>query len=370
MRVKCAPALAVVFGVVTAAAAEVRYSVTMLGRSDPGPQQTLAINDLGQVAGTLYSNSGADSAFLYSNGAFTNLGSLLPGQSLAVGINNNGQVIGSAGLGTGSAPYAFLYDNGSITNLTAMTASDPNGPLLAVSAINDQGQIAGEGRAPFPNDHAVLLAHGVLSDLGTLGGNSSSAGALNNAGQVVGGAAINLVNTAGAGNYHAFLYDGALHDLGTLTGVSSRATAINNRGQIAGFYIDPDTQLSPGALHAFLYSNGVMTPLGALGGGSVTEALGINDLGQVVGGTGTGAFLYQDGVMTDLNTLIDPIPGFGLGEAYGINNAGQIVAVGYKQRDGYYSVLLTPVPEPASLWPTALLTLVATQRKRARPTTR
>jgi hypothetical protein len=57
MRVRCAAGLAVVFGLAAAAAAEVRYSVTVLGAADPGPDRSLGINDLGQVAGTLYSNS-------------------------------------------------------------------------------------------------------------------------------------------------------------------------------------------------------------------------------------------------------------------------------------------------------------------------
>src|SRR5205823_1755456 len=81
------------------------------------------------------------------------------------------------------------------------------------------------------------------------------------------------------------------------------ANAINDRGDVVGF----------AGFHAFLYSQGDMTDLGTLGsvfGSSV--AYGINNLGQVVGGTSLGAFndtasaafIYSDGVMTNLNTLI------------------------------------------------------------------
>ena len=58
--------------------------------------------------------------------------------------------------------------------------------------------------------------------------------------------------------------------------------------------------------HAFLYSNGVMTDLGTLGG-SYSLALNINDAGQVVGwswnadDTTTQGFLYSNGMMGGLS---------------------------------------------------------------------
>src|SRR5689334_18024947 len=68
-------------------------------------------------------------------------------------------------------------------------------------------------------------------------------------------------------------------DLGGLAGSkSAQAVAINNVGQIVG----------KSANHAFLWENGVLTDLGTLGG-HVSSANAINDLGQVVGESETAA---------------------------------------------------------------------------------
>ena len=72
-----------------------------------------------------------------------------------------------------------------------------------------------------------------VTDLGTLGGTSSQAVAVNNSGQVVGYSKI-------AGNEtHAFSWTkkGGMVDLGTLGGTSSRAAAVNSGGQVVGYSI-------------------------------------------------------------------------------------------------------------------------------------
>src|SRR5262245_62230329 len=76
-----------------------------------------------------------------------------------------------------------------------------------------------------------------ITDLGTLGGTSSQAFALNNVGQVVG-----YAQTARDEAAHAFVYDnGTMIDLGTLGGPSSAAVAINDSGLVAGSASVPGT---------------------------------------------------------------------------------------------------------------------------------
>jgi probable HAF family extracellular repeat protein len=69
-------------------------------------------------------------------------------------------------------------------------------------------------------------------------------------------------------------------DLGTLGGKSSVAYAISPSGLVVGSSFTRD-----GLSHAFLWQNGVMTDLGSLGGTSHAQA--VNRAGWVVGGSET-----------------------------------------------------------------------------------
>src|SRR5438034_689441 len=107
-------------------------------------------------------------------------------------------------------------------------------------------------------------------------------------------------------------------NLGTLPGGRvSFAYAINDAGQVVG--------ISEGGSGAFLWQNGVMTDLGNLGVAYYTVAWAINDAGQAVGGSSPDygvehAFLWSGGGMQDLGTL-----GGSASEARAINDAGQVV---------------------------------------------
>jgi probable HAF family extracellular repeat protein len=188
--------------------------------------------------------------------------------------------------------------------------------------------------------------------------NYSWATGINIAGQVVGYSYISTSST----QIHAFRtapnsrISVATDDLGTLLGGNnSRASAINASGQVVGWseIAASVSQHCSGCGHAFrTEANRPINPatddLGTLGG-SWSSATGINARGQVVGwaslagDTETHPFLYTGGAMHDLNNLVPANSGWKLTDAVGINNAGQIAGTGINPNGKLHAYLLTPI---------------------------
>ena len=93
-----------------------------------------------------------------------------------------------------------------------------------------------------------------------------------------------------------------------------------------------------------------MTDLGTLPGDIHSVGQALNCQGQVVGRTsdadfnGVG-FVWENGVMSDLNTLIPADSPLFISDANGINDLGQIVAVGVTSTGEEHACLLTPIGE-------------------------
>jgi len=231
-------------------------------------------------------------------------------------------------------------------------------------SINRDGLIGGVTRGL-----AVIYNHGVRTELGTLGGNSSAALDLSDADAAVGSSAL-----AGSGT-HAFYWQfGRMRDLGLLQGAGfdfAGATGINNLGQIVGYSaygtsgthcfattVAPDAVMRDIGLppdvpatwnctdpkvnnrghmiayigdetwydrHGYLVRDGKWIAMQSIDPDNpTTDAWGLNDLDQVVGNSGSFAFLWTNGVMKDLGVLPGGTDG---AAAFAVNNRGHVVGI-------------------------------------------
>jgi probable HAF family extracellular repeat protein len=261
MSLKTLPCALVSLGFCCAYAGQ--YTLKDLG-SLGGDVSVRAINNAGQITGIANTANGTSTAFLYTGGKMTPLGTVAGGNfSDGTAINRAGVVAGDAGT-IGVSVHAVIFNNGHVTDLGTL-----GGTNSAASGINDGGQVVGNAEIPGDNHylHAFLYMPSTgMQDIGTLGGPGSIARGINNSGAVVGYSSVAV--TSGS---HAFLYsNNTMTDLGTLAGDGfglSVATAINASGQVTGYSDTDDNAGRPVGRHVFLYSAGTgMIDLGTLGG--------------------------------------------------------------------------------------------------------
>ena len=356
---------------------EAQYSLIDLGVL-PGKAESVpaALNNFGQVAGTSSAGSLVQSAFLFNSNSsnkepIEDISRKDGSISRACGITDIGQVVGDTSSGPNGTrvpvTHAALFFNGTVLDLGFLKAG---GPFSRANDINASAQVVGFSSSTRDGDNSrafLWTASSGMIDIGTLGGAFAQAYAINDAGFVTGTA-----QTGGSTDReatHAFLsqplsFGGAgvrgMKDLGTLGGNFSLGTSLNSTNHVVGYSTLHDNDQR---MHAFLFINGGMKDLGSLGAKTFESdqsfALGINVSDQVVGYTflpgnltpfGSRpepqqvAFLYQNGQMIDLNTLIGPWSSkYELLTATAINDKRQIVAVALSKSTGTIrAVLLTP----------------------------
>jgi probable HAF family extracellular repeat protein len=297
-------------------------------------------------------------AVLWRNGQIQNLGSLGGNESVGFDVNGHGQIVGLAansvpdpasmfGLATQTRP--FVWKDGVMRDLDTLGGTDGVAFLM-----NERGQIMGQFylKGTTTIDSIFWDEDGNATDIGSLGGTNSNCGQqacgpywMNNRGQVVGNSTL-----AGEAVHHGFLWNrGKLTDLGTLGGDSSDANSINDSGVAVGRADVPGSLTHHGIL--WTPKHGVMTTtdLGVIGSDACSTAYSINSSGQIVGDggicfVGGRAWLWENGgPMADLNDLALPGSGLHLQDARLINDRGEIVCTGVLPSGDQHAVLLVPV---------------------------
>jgi probable HAF family extracellular repeat protein len=215
-----------------------------------------------------------------------------------------------------------------VTDLGTLGGNSSNG-----WALNNFGQIVGYSVNAAGETHAFLFSGGVMADLGVLQANHhvSYATGINDSGVVVGSSRINFDAGASSGSQSFIYSNGSMSNPGTFGGDYGFANAINPTGVVVGL-----SRYATGATHAYRY-DGTMHDLNIdVVFDYYSDAYAINAVGQIVGIMASGpnadrGFLWQNGVTTDLGFLQG---GVARTEAYDINNLGHIVGASNSAESG------------------------------------
>lgn len=287
----------------------------------------IAINDQGVVVGSSLTgpfNMNAmppTSAVVWQNGTVTDLPEL-PGdtESGAVDINNGGQIVGMSATTANSGFHAALWQNGTVTKLPGL----PGAQDTFANAINNLGDIVG-----ISGGHPVIWQNGTVQDLGVPSGYlTAQAIDVNDAGQI-----LIMAWTVNYATTRSYLLDkGTLKDLGTLGGASTEAHHINNAGQIIGRAADSSQQQRAVRWNATTPHD--ITPSSS----QYAEAIGQNESGLIVGEKDSTPTLWKGVTHYDLRSILNQSTRSNL-FATAINPSGQITVGDGETGTGW---LLTP----------------------------
>jgi probable HAF family extracellular repeat protein len=369
--------------------------ITSPARADHRPDPTYVITELDSLGGTSGAGSSINNrgwvaglsnvagdevthATLWRAGSATDLGTLGgPNSAVLWPVKNDrGIVVGVAETAaidpreelwscsfffpsaTGHVCRGFVWQNGQMEALPTL-----GGTHGFATGANNHGNVVGWAETaaedPSCNSPQVLGFHAALWDVGgdlvrelqpLVGDSASSATAINDRGQVVGisGACANAVG--GFTARHAVLWEnGEPVDIGNFGGVAwNTPMAINNNGVVVGFANSAEAVGDAFDYRAFIWTrHDGFRALRAAPGDTRSQALGVNDAGQVVGlsrgPAGLRAVTWDGDVATDLNDLA---PGYGghLVFANDVNDEGVITGQAINAAGETVAFVATPTP--------------------------
>jgi probable HAF family extracellular repeat protein len=342
-----------------------------------------AINDLGWAMGFAASPANTLEAAAWIEGRMVRLGVLPGGKNSSVPWesvkNNHGLIVGISDTSTvqprgetfscvaagflpasGNTCLGFLWQPpGFISELP--TLGGDNG---FATGVNNKDQVIGWAETsyqdPTCNPPQVLQFLPYVYDVKTTkitalqvypGDSDGTADAINDQGQIAGISGICSNAVGGASAIHAVFWqdqNSTPIDMGNLGGEAwNTPNSMNSKGEVVGFGNPSGDQNAPFDPIAFYWSQATgMTNLGTLDPFPNSIAYAINNHGVIVGqglnlSTGAShAFVYQDGFMTDLNSLMIGHKSLTLLYANDVNDEGVIAGGALDSKTGVVSAFI------------------------------
>jgi len=209
---------------------------------------------------------------------------------------------------------------------------------------NSTHEIAGEFDDASGKTHGFVLNQGVFTTIDAPGAVTIFINGINAPGQLAG------TYIVVGGTFHAFFENnGFFTTLDPPGSIRTVGGFINAQGQVVGTYRDASQ-----TRHGFIWRNGAFTTFNVPGDDPVlgTVALGINDIGEVVGDYVTKSDGHRHGFLRSSKggfTTFD-VPGADITVGEGINNAGTIVGFyllngfthGFVSKNGIFMTIDVP----------------------------
>src|SRR5262249_13734160 len=122
-----------------------------------------SINDAGDVIGAAAFQNHPFDAAIWHRGLVTDLGTL-PGDcfSQAFVMNSRGQIAGNSATCDGNTIRAALWEDGKVFDLNQLIPSNSDLLLVEANAINDRGEIAGNGFPSSCTDFSCTHAYALI----------------------------------------------------------------------------------------------------------------------------------------------------------------------------------------------------------------
>jgi probable HAF family extracellular repeat protein len=357
-----------------------KYSLTDLGPVGPGGS-VVHINRVGLIAGAITAVDSTDHASLWYRRHVIDISK--PGlggaNSIAYATNVFGQAVGGAETGqpdprnadfcgfkayglvtSGDICAPFVWHNGAMRELPKLGGSNGSATqinIFGVAVGEVENAVSDTGCPERFEFKPVKWQGGKVIELPTYAGDPDAlAYAVNDRGQVTGSSGVcapfNPNLQAAMVPLHPLLWepDGSVKYLGTLGGTgrsfANLAINLNNKGHVVGTSALAGDQVN----HAFLWTEeGGMHDLGALHPDDPNSgAAGINDFDEITGISlpadgPPSAFVWRNGQMTDLNTVVHGTGNLHLLAGTSINNEGEIVGMAIDTQTGeVHGFLATP----------------------------